>query len=150
LKLGTNYALGSHVGATGSLRIEKQCNLIIFAVTANMAGRISRQSRSVRGFERICGNEGQTQMTAAVDRFMRIILMENAVFISLNTMISLAYPGFRAKNLNRPLWSNLIRPAAWGRAAYPEALTAPKKWKDAADVNFIISMRDSEDSFILT
>jgi hypothetical protein len=51
-------------------------------------------------------------------------LTENAVFRSLNLMILLAYPGFRAKNPNRPQWSNLIRPAAWEHAAYPENLTA--------------------------
>lgn len=55
---------------------------------------------------------------------MRVILTENAVFGRLNMMISLAYQIFTAKNLNRPLWSNLIRQAFWGRMAYPETLTA--------------------------
>jgi hypothetical protein len=41
-------------------------NLIIFAISANMAGRISRQSIAVSGLARITENEGKNDDVCSV------------------------------------------------------------------------------------
>jgi hypothetical protein len=41
------------VNSPKTVIIVKVCNLIIFAISANMAGRISRQSHAVRGLAQI-------------------------------------------------------------------------------------------------